>query len=169
MNHTNKAVPINVVTISVCIALAVLHVIIIFDILMINDASSSLSTIMEQSSARLETVTSLQAGSSVLSETSSSFVLIPLTEEGAVNVGPLMGYAAELSQPRRGPQVLQQLRESGITDETVLEPVIIAAENAGAMQENQLHAIALMRSVYAIPRAPQLDAIPDVPVIDVMA
>ena len=87
---------------------------------MINNANSSLSAIMERSSARLETVTALQAGSSVLSETGSSFVLIPLTDEGAVNVGPLMSYATEMSQPRRGQQVLAQLKESGVTDEAVI-------------------------------------------------
>ena len=163
MNQSKKGISINVVTVFTCIVLAILHVIIIFVILMINDASSSLSDIMERSSQRLETVTALQAGTSVLSETSSSFVLIPKTKEGAVNVGPLMGYAAELSQPRRGSQVIEQLKDSGITDEAILAPVNIAAENADAMLENQLHAIALMRSVYVIPHAPQLEAIPDVP------
>ncbi len=162
MNQSKKAISINVVTIATCIALAILHVIIILVILMINNASSSLSEIMERSSQRLEIVTGLQAGTSVLSETSSSFVLIPTTKEGVVNVGPLMGYAAELSQPRRGSQVIEQLKASGVTDEAVLAPVYIAAENADAMMENQLHAIALMRSVYAIPHAPQLAAIPEV-------
>lgn len=162
MQKSKKSISINVVTVSTCIVLAILHVIIIFVILMINKSSSSLSAIMERSSARLEIATALQAGSSVLSETSSSFILIPTTDEGAVNVGPLMGYASELSQPRRGQQVLTQLRESGVTDEAVLAPLAVAAENANAMQENQLHAIALMRSVYAVPDAPQLDAIPSI-------
>jgi len=166
MNQTKKAISINVVTIATCIVLAILHVIIIIVILMINDASSSLSEIMERSSQRLETVTALQAGTSVLSETSSSFVLIPTTKESAVNIGPLMGYAAELSQPRRGSQVIEQLKALGVTDEAVLAPVILAAENADAMLENQLHAIALMRSVYTIPHAPQLKAIPDVPLTE---
>ena len=166
MNQSKKAISINAVTVSTCIALAILHVIIIFVILMINNASSSLSAIMERSSARLETVTALQAGSSVLSETCSSFVLIPLTDEGAVNVGPLMGYATEMSQPRRGQQVLAQLKQSGVTDEAVIAPLSVAAENADAMQENQLHAIALMRSVYTVPDAPQLMAIPDVPLTE---
>ena len=89
MNQTKKAISINVVTIATCIVLAILHVIIIIVILMINDASSSLSRIMERSSQRLETVTALQAGTSVLSETSSSYVLIPTTKEGAVNIGLL--------------------------------------------------------------------------------
>lgn len=158
-----KGTSINVITVAVCIALAILHIIIVIVILLINNSSSSLSAIMERSSARLETVTALQAGTSVLSETSSSFVLIPLTNEGAVNVGPLMGYASELSMPRRGQQVLEQLKASGVTDEAVLAPLTVAAENGEAMQENQLHAIALMRSVYTIPNAPQLEAIPDVP------
>lgn len=94
------------------------------------------------------------------------YILIPLTDEGAVNVGPLIGYASELSQPRRGQQVLDQLKESGITDETVLEPLVIAAEDADAMQENQLHAISLMRSVYILPDMPQLEAIPDFPLTE---
>lgn len=166
MEKTKKAISINVVTVSICVALAILHVVIIVVILMINRSSSSLSAIMERSSERLEIVTSLQAGTSVLSETSSSFVLIPTTDEGAVNVGPLMSYASELSQPRRGQQVLDQLSQSGVTDEAVLAPLVVAAENSDAMQENQLHAIALMRSVYAIPDAPQLEAIADVPLTE---
>ena len=161
-----KSVSINVVTVSVCIALAILHVLIIIVILMINNSSSSLSEIMDRSSKRLETVTSLQAGSSLLSETSSSYVLIPLTEDGSVNVAPLMGYAAEMDRPRRGPQVLQQLRDYGVTDEAVLDSVGIAAENSEAMLENQLHAIALMRSVYPLPDLKQLKAIPDVPLTE---
>ena len=166
MNRSKKGISINAVTVPVCIILAILHVLIIVVILMVNNASNSLSGIMQLSSDRLTIVTALQAGSSVLSETSSAFVLIPSTQDGSVNVGPLMGYAAEMAQPRRGDQVVEQLRESGITDEAVLAPAKVAAEHAAAMMESQLHAIALMRSVYPIPETPPLQAIPDVPLTE---
>ena len=74
-------------------------------IMAINTSSSTLSATMQNSGSYIEEATSILAGSSLLAETSSNFVLVPLTEKGEVNIFPLQAYANELETDRRGYQV----------------------------------------------------------------
>ena len=83
-------------------------------IVLVNNASSSLSGIMETSSGYLTDVTAMQAGSSLLLETSSAYVLLPTLEDGSVNTGPLMGYVSELSVERRGDQIVKLFENRNI-------------------------------------------------------
>ena len=142
--------------IPITILLAVLHVCIISLIMAINTTSSSLSKTMQASGEYIEDATSLLAGSSLLSETATNFVLVPLTEDGAVNVFPLSAYAGELTQDRRGQQVAERFRGYEVSGE-VLDTIDQAADSAEAMMEAQLHALALMTSVYPLPD-PELQA-----------
>ena len=72
----------NALVMPVAVVLAVFHVLIIALILMINSSSGKLSTVMKDAGTYTQDATSLLAGSSLLSETSSNYVLMPVTESG---------------------------------------------------------------------------------------
>jgi diguanylate cyclase (GGDEF)-like protein len=140
--------------------LVVLHLAVISVIFMINKTSGALSATMRDAGVYKQEATSLLAGSSVLSETASGFVLQPVSANGEVNVGPLSAYAQELMQDRRGADVMRRFQSYDVPEKAV-EYLSVAAECADNMMQAQLHAIALMRSVHPLPELPQLDAIPD--------
>lgn len=142
--------------------LAVLHLAVISVIFMINKTSGTLSATMKDAGIYKQEATSLLAGSSVLSETASNFVLLPVSENGEINVGPLSAYASELMQDRRGPDVMRRFQSYEVP-EKALKYLSVAAECADNMLDAQLHAIALIRSVYPLPNLPQLASIPDHP------
>lgn len=129
--------------------IAMLHVIIITLIMAINTSSSMLSATMQNSGSYIEEATSILAGSSLLAETSGNFVLVPLTESGEVNEFPLRAYANELETGRRGYQVAERFRDYDVSAE-VLEKIGLAADAAADLMQTQLHALALMTSVYPL-------------------
>lgn len=139
--------------------LAILHIAIIFLIVSINTASVSLSRTMQNSGTYIEDATSLLAGSSLLSETCTNFVLMPLNDDGDVNVHPLMAYANELKTERRGSQVLEKFSGYTVSQEA-LDDLTKAAGCADSMMEAQLHAIALVSAVYPLPKTSPLDMLP---------
>lgn len=156
-----SGVSANALTMPIVVILAILHVVIIAVIVMINTSSSNLSLIMSNVGQFTQEATSLLAGSSLLSETSSNYVLMPLTEGGEVNVSPLQAYAAELGQPRRGDDIVALFRTHKINPEE-MELLENAAESANYMLEAQLHAISLVSSVYPLPEIKPLTNIPRV-------
>ena len=157
--NTVTGVPAGKVVMPIVVLTGVLHLLVIIMILMINSVSTELSTIMQNAGKYNQDATSLLAGSSLLSETSSNFILMPKTEGGEVNLNPLAAYAAELTQDRRGPQVVARFKTYDVP-EKALEQLEIAAESADNMLDAQLHAIALIRTIYTVPPIPALAAIP---------
>lgn len=155
----------NALTMPIVIVLSILHVLIIAVIVMINTNSSNLSIIMSNAGQYTQEATSLLAGSSLLSETSSNYVLMPLTEAGEPNVSPLQAYASELGQPRRGDDILALFKRHKINPEE-LGMLENAAESANNMLEAQLHAISLVSSVYPLPEIKPLTDIPRVALTD---
>lgn len=149
----------NRMMVPIVITVTVLHIIVIALILLINRSSGNLSVIMRNAGQYTQEATSLLAGSSLLSETSSNYVLMPQTEAGEPNVMPLQAYAAELSQPRRGQQVVARFREHKINPEE-LALLETAAESADFMLNAQLHAISLVASVYPLPEIQPLTSLP---------
>ncbi|MBQ6744105.1 MAG: GGDEF domain-containing protein [Acidaminococcaceae bacterium] len=143
----------------IIIILAVLHIAIIGLIMQINATSAELSETMKTAGQQIEEATSVLAGASLMSETSTNFILMPVTEQGEVNVGPLAAYALELPKPRRGPQVLERLRNHGV-DEEAISHLAAAAGNSEQLKEAQLHAIALINSVYPLPKVSPVNQIP---------
>ncbi len=150
-----NGIPVNALMLPIVAVLMVLHTTIISLIFTINTDSSRLSTIMRNAGIYTQDASSLLAGSSTLSETSSGFVLLPATESGETNVGPLMAYASELKVDRRGDQVLARFRAYDVSAEA-LELLAQAADSANFLMEAQLHAIALANAVYPIPPTPPL-------------
>ena len=130
----SRGVSIRSIILPTALTVAVLHVMIINVIFMINRSSSNLSTIMQNAGMYTQEATSILAGSSLLSETSSNFILMPLTESGEVNVFPLKAYAQELENPRRGHQILEKFQQYDV-DPAVLSCVEAAAQSAEALME----------------------------------
>ena len=143
----------------IIIVLAVLHVAIFALILQINATSAELSAEMRKAGEQIEEATSILAGTSLMSETSTNFILMPVTEHGEINAGPLAAYAAELKQPRRGPHVVERFRNYGV-DEKVMSHLEAASGNSEMLREAQLHAIALINAVYPLPNISPLNQIP---------
>ena len=151
----------NALVMPIVVTLAILHVVIISVIMMISTSSANLSRIMQDAGIHTQDATSLLAGSSLMSETSSNYVLMPTTEQGEVNVSPLMAYAQELNVDRRPDDVLARFETYDIPEEAMAH-IREAATSAEAMMDAQLHALELMRSVYPLPEAGPLTAIPRV-------
>ena len=143
----------------IIIVLAVLHVAMIALIMQINATSAELSAEMRKAGEQIEEATSILAGTSLMSETSTNFILMPVTEHGEINAGPLAAYAAELKQPRRGPQVLERFRNYDV-DDKVMAQLAAASGNSEQLKEAQLHAIALINAVYPLPNISPLNQIP---------
>ena len=157
--ESRKGVSVHALVLPLVIVLAVLHVAVIWLFFSISTQSNRLSTIMRNAGTYTQDATSLLAGSSTLSETASSFVLLPILENGEVNVGPLNAYAQELTMDRRGDQVIARFREYDVSAET--EALLAqAADSANQLWEAQLHALALVNAVYPVPQTPPLTIIP---------
>ena len=143
----------------IIVTLAILHILTIVLITQINATSAELSNVMRKTGEYIKEATSVLAGTSLLSETSTNFILMPVTEQGEVNVAPLSAFATELARPRRGNQVLERFRNYDV-DEKAVSHLATAAGNSEQLKEAQLHAIALINSVYPLPNVAPLNQIP---------
>ena len=126
----------------------------------ISRLSNELSFETTKASNCTSEITSLQAGSSILSETSTAFVYMPYIEKtGQVNAEPLISYATEISNAARRPNtVLANLKAQGV-DNDIYAIMSEAAGYVNEMMKTQYHAIALVRSEYDI-NMTILEAIP---------
>lgn len=143
----------------IIIILAVLHIAIIGLIMQINATSAELSETMKTAGQQIEEATSVLAGASLLSETSTNFILMPVTEHGEINVDPLVAFATEIQRPRRGNQVLERFRNYDVSPDAI-QRLTAAAGNAELLKDAQLHALALINSVYPLPKVYPLNQIP---------
>ncbi|MBR0219641.1 MAG: GGDEF domain-containing protein [Clostridia bacterium] len=156
--ESRKGVSVHVLVLPLVIVLAVLHVAVIGLFFSISKHSNHLSTIMRNAGTYTQDATSLQAGSSVLSETASTYVLMPILENGEANVGTLNAYANELAMDRRGNQVMARFQEYDVSEEAKAL-LAQAADSASQLLDAQLHALALVNAVYPIPQTPLLTGI----------
>ena len=145
-----RGLPLWKVALPTAIILIILHATVIASIFMVSSASSGITAIMQKYSGYISDVTRIQGGSSYLSESSLSFVLHPVREDGTVNTGPLSGYANEFKSPRRGNDILKLFADRDVAPET-MQKITLGAQNAEAMTVIQLHAIALTVAVYPVP------------------
>lgn len=153
------SVSVHTVVPPIIIVLSLLHILIIVTIMMINTSSSQLSKIMQDSADYMNDATGLLAGSSLMSETSINFVLMPITETGEVNVFPLAAYSNELKLPRRGNQVMERFQTYDVSQEA-LNLLSTAADSATKLMDAQLHAMALVNAVHPLPDVDFLNSIP---------
>ncbi len=157
-----RGIPANAIILPLEIILGLLLISIVFLVYEVNRSSNDLSDLMERSGLYQQEVTNLLAGSNTLSETATSFVQVPVGEDGSTNTGPLMAYAQELGVDRRGPQIAERFRDYDVDDE-VRDYVDHAAEASEAMLEIQTRVLSLMRTVYPFPPIPALSALPEAP------
>ena len=157
--------PANSLVIPLAVIIAVLHIIIISLVFEVNRSNLELSALMQSCSDFQQSATNIQAGSSTLSETATSFVQMPVTRDSEVNIGPLMQYVQELGRDRSSSKIAEWFRSQNINPE-IQSSIDAAAADAERMYETQLHAISLLFSVYPRPPIPELAAIPEVPLTE---
>jgi hypothetical protein len=107
----HRGVSANSVMLPIIAALMILMATIIALMLHISATGLELSRSMQEIAMYREDATSLLAGSSLMSETAINFVLMPIAEDGSLNIHPLIAYANELGNERRGDDVLARFRD----------------------------------------------------------
>ena len=155
-------VPANYLVIPLLVVIAVLHVVIIVLALKIDGASMEINKLMQQSAACEHETIDLQTGAGILTEATAAYIRSPVDEDGSANVGPLLDYAEELERDRRGTQIAGRFRDYGVSAEAQ-SYIDTAADESEKMYSVQLHAIALVRSVYPLPTIRELGDIPGTP------
>ncbi|MBQ9460275.1 MAG: GGDEF domain-containing protein [Oscillospiraceae bacterium] len=154
-----RGVSANSVMLPIIAVLALLMFIIIALMLNISATGLELSRYMQRSALYREDATSLLGGASLMSETSTNFILMPISESGTLNIQPLIAYTDELGVPRRGDDIMARFREYDVSeDERAM--LSTAAQCANNMMDAQLHALSLVCSVYPLPSRPPFESLP---------
>ena len=148
-------IPLGAILVALIVAIAILT-------LGASWSTNELADQMQMSADYQQAATNLQAGTSVLSETSSSFVQAPFIPDGQggeqINMNPLQMYAAELRISRRPAQIVALFEEYEVTDD-ILKRIREAAEYSEQMQAVQIHALSLILWGYDISDDPSLNSI----------
>lgn len=116
----------------------------------ISSKSQELSVESTRATKNISEITSLQAGSSILSETATAYAYSPeISGTDNPNLGPLLEYANEYNNKRRPKDVLSNLKMVGV-DEDVYTSMEKAGRLVNEMMDIQFHSIALIESEYDI-------------------
>ena len=129
----------------------------------INIATKNLSNEMMKVNDYQQSATLMQTGTSILSETATSFVHAPAIPNGqggeTINTEALGAYANELKNDRRPAKIVELFESYDVTEE-VLGYILEAANYSTQMFDLQTHAISIIASVYALPPTPDFALIP---------
>lgn len=129
------------------IFIAMLHVIVIINVVLINTNSKKMSLVMEESANYISAMSELQSSTSMLSETATTFCYTSLNNKGeSYDITNLMAYLGEYANPRRPDDILAKFADYSHSDE-VLSAVKAACENARVMISYQKRSIYLVKSV----------------------
>lgn len=143
----------------IAVILAILHAWVAVSIITVSRASSKTTEILRTYLGYTSEVTEIQATASQLNETSFSFLLRPtvaVTPKGPIlNLGPLYVYSQSLQSNPRAAEIVKKFENRNL-GETLMGELTAAATNADAMIPVQLHAIALVFSVYDMPNLEDL-------------
>ena len=135
----------------------------------INTKTKNLADEMKKVNDYQQSATMLQTGTSILSETATSFVHAPVIPNGpdsyVINTGSIGAYAQELQNDRRPATIVKLFEEYDVSDE-VKEYINNAAGYSSQMFEIQTHALSVVISVYPLPADPIFDLIPLVPLTE---
>ena len=127
-----------------------LHVAVYGLMVEVNYTSTNLSETMQTSASYVTNATSLLAGSSVLSDTATNYILRPTLPNGMPNTGPLSAYCSELGLRRRPNDVLEKFEGTDAPEGAVVA-LREAAYNANHLKEQQLKAFSLISLVHPLP------------------
>ena len=134
--------------------LAALTVVIAILTINVNLMASTLVDTMQKFSDYQQTATFMQSGTSILTETSTSFIQTPVIpggpEAGKLNDSPLKAYAEELRVNRRA-AYLADLFDTYDVSDTTKQYIHNAAKSSDIMLDTQTHALSLIFSVYTFP------------------
>ena len=158
-------IPVNSFVFPLLVVVVLLHIIIVVLFIDVNKSSNMLFDLMRRSEDYKLDTTSLQAYNTLLSETSSSYIQMPVFEDGSPNVGPLNVYAEQLGNENSPEKVLERFKTYDVSY-AVRSYIEKAADASIQMRDIQLHAISLIKSVYPLPSTPILSAIPDIPLTE---
>lgn len=150
-----KGISANAFAFPLLIVVIFLHVVLVALIAGVNHSSNRLSELMQNCDAYQTEATGMQSRSTIMSETCRNYIQMPLTEDGSPSVGPLLSYVEEIDTDRRGAKVVQRFKGYDVSPE-IISYVENASELIERMTEVQLHAVALMSSVYPLPDMPEL-------------
>ena len=150
LQKTIGDIPTNAIIIPMIALIAILHLSIIIIIFSMNSSSSRLSLSMQETEQENNDVNSLYNGATILVETSNNFILSPLTKTGSINYQPMVNYVDEYLLERRGADILDKFESKEISG-TTREYLESAVKNSNKMIVAQLHAIALVHSIYPLP------------------
>lgn len=136
-----------------------IHIIMIISIYKANLLNEKLTHALQKSAEYVEEICDFMGGVSLLSETSSNFVVNPIDGEGNVIWGQIMPFAEELAlHPQWAEDLQASFADYNVSDETITF-VNEACDIAKFFLNTQLHAIALVTSVYPLPSMPSLEPI----------
>ncbi|MBP5372955.1 MAG: hypothetical protein J6Y44_02070, partial [Clostridia bacterium] len=146
------AISANVIIIPAIIIAVILHAFIIANSVIVNNTSQDLSQSIQEYGECSEIAKLLQEGSSMLSETSTSFVM-----SGGNADASLLSYINEyeMRHDRRGEQILAELAKHDILTDKTDGPLVTfwnnvksSVEKSNKMIETQLRAIKIVLSLY---------------------
>lgn len=145
-----------ILAIPVLFIVSVLLVCIVFHIIDVNRSNNNLFNLMQQSGDYQIDATSMMASNTVMSETCNTYLQKPLDEHSESNFGSLMTYVQELTADRRAAKVAERFRGYDVSVDVLL-CVERAAEFSEQMNNIQMHAVAVVASVYPLPDIPALE------------
>ena len=141
--------------VSIIVILAVMIMAIYYTTLL----NEKLTRTLQDSAEYVEEVSDFMSGASLLKETSASFVVNPVDGEGNVIWGQIMPFAVELGTKHRRAEDLRASFSGHHVSEETIRHITEACECADYFVKTQLHAIALVTSVYPLPSMPPLEPV----------
>lgn len=140
-------------------SVVLIHIVMVISIYNTNILNEKLAHTLQKSAEYVEEISNFMGGASLLNETSSSFVVNPIDGEGNVIWGQIAPFAVEIStNHRRAEDLLASFSDYNVSNETI-GFITEACDSATYFLNTQLHAIALVTSVYPLPSMPQLEPI----------
>lgn len=121
----------------------------------VHHASNRLSDQMKKCGEYQIESTEILACNTVLSETSNSYIQMPLNADNSVNFGSLITYIAEYNGNRRSEIIVNNFRQYKVSNE-VMAYIEEAATQSEQMIAVQIHAISVMNTVHPLPNIPDL-------------
>lgn len=150
------------IAIPIAVLLAIAHLIIISMIILSTKHSVAISNTLQNYSIYISEANELNTITMVLSETSSSYIMTP-SANGETIAGPMLRYATEFAEEHRRADIISKFEKYNV-NEKAKSSIVEAGKLSDIMIETQIHAIALMRTVYPLPTGePKFEVFKNIP------